>query len=222
MQKPNSQPDRKQPAPYRLLAILGLSLLALTYLAATVRGSQPSALDLDAIRWAQSSLGWLDPILRGLTAAGYSPYSIFSGVVVTLIVLGLRNWRGAVGVVVSFAGAQLLVELLKRYVERPRPPTALYLFDADRVRDTSFPSGHVAIATAMFGFCIYLLWAHVANTALRYLLTGLLLLVIGLMGCSRLYAGHHFLSDVAGGYLLGLGWLMIVIVGYKAARSRLA
>ena len=75
----------------------------------------------------------------------------------------------------------------------------------------SFPSGHSATAAALYGFAVYALWRRAATwgTRLNILFAGIFL--VAAIGFSRLYLGVHFLSDVLGGYLLGLLWLIIGI-----------
>jgi membrane-associated phospholipid phosphatase len=70
----------------------------------------------------------------------------------------------------------------------------------------NYPSGHVTYAVAIFGY--------VAVVARRRGATEIAviaaLLVIG-MGPARVLAGDHLVSDAVGGYLLGAGWLLLVL-----------
>ncbi|MBU6430963.1 bifunctional DedA family/phosphatase PAP2 family protein [Patescibacteria group bacterium] len=107
---------------------------------------------------------------------------------------------------VTIAGGGLFGLIGKLALHRERPETALY------VENTfSFPSGHSTIAAAFFGFIIYILLRR--KQKLKYKINTFFfgLTLILLIGLSRLYLGVHFLSDVWGGYLLGLLWLFIGI-----------
>lgn len=75
----------------------------------------------------------------------------------------------------------------------------------------SFPSGHAAIAAALYGFAVYFLWRRAATWGRRLNILFAGIFLVAAIGFSRLYLGVHFLSDVLGGYLLGLLWLIIGI-----------
>lgn len=75
----------------------------------------------------------------------------------------------------------------------------------------SFPSGHSTIAAALYGFAIYYLWRQATTWGMRLNILFAGMLFVAAIGFSRLYLGVHFLSDVIGGYLLGLLWLLIGI-----------
>lgn len=105
---------------------------------------------------------------------------------------------------VTLAGSELFVFLGKLAFHRPRPNVAIYIENS-----FSFPSGHAAIAVAFYGFMAYILFrnAKLWRNKINILFFGLI--IIFAIGFSRLYLGVHFLSDVWGGYLLGLLWLII-------------
>jgi len=75
----------------------------------------------------------------------------------------------------------------------------------------SFPSGHATIAVAFYGFIAYFLIRQIGTWRSRLNLSFAAIMLIAAIGFSRLYLGVHFLSDVLGGYLLGLLWLIIGI-----------
>lgn len=105
------------------------------------------------------------------------------------------------------SGGGLFNLIGKSVLHRERPETALYSEST-----FSFPSGHSTVAVAFFGFIIYILMR--GGLKLKYKI-GILFfgaVLILLVGLSRLYLGVHFLSDVLGGYLLGLFWLIIGII----------
>lgn len=100
-----------------------------------------------------------------------------------------------------------LSELLKAAMHRPRPEAALALFSTD-----SFPSGHAMNALILIGMTAFILADTVERRALRLLIFAVSAVVVGLIGFSRLYLGHHWLSDVVGGYMIGGLWLALGIM----------
>ena len=114
---------------------------------------------------------------------------------------------------ISVGGTAISVWILKHFLDMPRPETALYL-----EMSPSFPSGHSALAMALYGFLFLTIWKHpngakalpgkekhpLQNKSLVFL--AILILAIGI---SRLYLGVHFLQDVLAGYLVGLFWIFI-------------
>jgi membrane protein DedA with SNARE-associated domain len=76
----------------------------------------------------------------------------------------------------------------------------------------SFPSGHAFAAAVVFGFLIYITWSSLRNQALRFILSFISILLILLIGMSRIYLDEHWFTDVLGGYTSGFAWLVLSIV----------
>lgn len=94
-----------------------------------------------------------------------------------------------------------------------------YIFRRERPRDImmviengfSFPSGHTMLATIFYGFIIYLIYKSDKGRKFKYISIILLSLLILLIGISRIYLGVHYTTDVLGGYLISISYLMIFI-----------
>jgi undecaprenyl-diphosphatase len=74
----------------------------------------------------------------------------------------------------------------------------------------SFPSGHAMISSAFYGYMIYLVVIRL-KTRIKYLLAGLLGLLVLAIGVSRIYLGVHYASDVLVGFAAGFAWLILFI-----------
>lgn len=120
-------------------------------------------------------------------------------ITVTILVL-YRNYAYAAGIVSTVLGAHLTHYLLKIYIERPRPPFAVAAFPENGF---SFPSGHTTAAMAFYGFCVYMLCTSSVPRVWKILGAGAGVLLILLIGFSRIILGVHYPTDVFAGLVLG-------------------
>src|SRR5262249_572750 len=89
-----------------------------------------------------------------------------------------------------------------------------------QLNDTSFPSGHVLYFVTFFGFMLFLVYTLVKPSWWRTLLMIIFVLLIALIGPSRIYEGQHRASDVVAAYVLGSMWLGASIVAYRWGKPR--
>ncbi len=107
----------------------------------------------------------------------------------------------------AFAGAQLTTTLGKTVIGRPRPE-AMY----DVAALAAFPSGHATVVMAVYGFLGYLIARGMTDPLARFHVAFATLVAVALVGLSRVVLNVHFASDVAGGYLVGLFWLLVGVI----------
>ena len=100
-----------------------------------------------------------------------------------------------------------LNQFLKHIVQRPRP-TEYRIIDE---RGYSFPSGHSMASAAFYGFLIYLIYKKVKSKKLKIGLIAFFTFLIPLIGCSRIYLGVHYTSDVLAGFFVSISYLFIYI-----------
>jgi len=108
--------------------------------------------------------------------------------------------------ILTIAGSEIFTALGKIAFHRSRPELAIYT-----EHSFSFPSGHATIAVAFYGFLTYILIRSFGRWKTKVNVFFVGLSVILLIGFSRLYLGVHYVSDVWGGYLVGVLWLIIGI-----------
>lgn len=106
------------------------------------------------------------------------------------------------GFLVSLGGTLFYTYILKILIDRPRPLEAIYLETS-----ASFPSAHAALAVAVYGFLAFAALRHLKSWTVKLNAFFACVVLMVLIGLSRLYLGVHFFSDVWNGFILGLVWL---------------
>lgn len=130
--------------------------------------------------------------------------------VVTLgIAWAWRSWAPLVLVGVAVGTSTLATVFGKQLFGRARPPIDLAVPPLETT--ASFPSGHTLNGTVIAGILCYLMlhWFRRASARAAWIV-GFSLYALS-MGMSRVYLGHHWLTDVLVGWTLGLAWVLVVI-----------
>ncbi len=137
----------------------------------------------------------------------------------SIAVVLLRHHRSAFvgGLAISIFGSLGLAYMLKIAFARGRPLPLLAAIDAPGY---SFPSMHAACSLAMYGFLAYMISQLLRPDHHRKPLIIGIVLLIALIGFSRLYLGVHYPSDVAGGFAVGGFCLWLGILVTRALERR--
>lgn len=90
-------------------------------------------------------------------------------------------------------------------------PVRLDPADRADLRRLGFPSGHVLALVVFFGVIAYLLCTARAACGWRCVGAGAAGVTVLIVAFSRLYLDVQWLSDVAGGFVLGLAYLLLTI-----------
>lgn len=122
--------------------------------------------------------------------------------VLGLVCLIKKHFSIFIGLCVSIFGTAASVFSLKEIVERARPDT---LYQAYLETGFSFPSGHASLSLALYGFIAYLVWKYAPERRNVALVAAMVL--VGLIGFSRMYLGVHYATDVIAGYAIGATFL---------------
>lgn len=145
-------------------------------------------------------------ILKAITELGGVAFTVLAGVLIFMFCKKNR-WF----ITIDLVEVTLVNQVIKHIIRRPRP-NVLRLVEESGY---SFPSGHSMVSMAFYGIIIYLVYKNVSNKYLKWILIILLSLLILSIGFSRIYVGVHYFTDVAGGFLLGLAYLIIYINIYN-------
>src|SRR5215212_4223031 len=187
------------------LAISAFVIWAFTELADIVVEGESRAFDRAVLLWIHTTFpGWLDAPMRIVTALGYYWFVLL---VVVVSLFYQRAWKlSAILLLVSTAGSAVLTTVLKGVFQRARPE----LFDSGyHASFYSFPSGHATVAVGFYGMLTLVLAYRLGGRA-RWVVAVSGILVVLLIGFSRLYLGVHYPTDVVAGYLAALLWLICV------------
>ncbi|GAA1769060.1 hypothetical protein GCM10009712_16350 [Pseudarthrobacter sulfonivorans] len=134
-----------------------------------------------------------------------------------------RSWTPVILIVIAGAGSLLMTIAGKSLIGRTRPP----LVDAVPPYEysASFPSGHSLNSVVIAGIVAYLIILRLKSPHARIITAILAALFALTIGLSRVYLGHHWLTDVLAAWALGAAWLALVITAhrlYLTARTRRA
>ncbi len=147
---------------------------------------------------------WLDRIMCAISWCGISSNLFVLVLFGAFVLLYKTAWSKLLFVILSFSGSVILFWKIKELVARERPVA----YSSEFVQQGySFPSGHAAMSIT-FSLVLFFLLSPIMPK--RYTSALLVFSVIFplLVSFSRIYLSAHYLSDVLGGMLLGLFWVM--------------
>jgi membrane-associated phospholipid phosphatase len=175
------------------------------------------AIDLNVGQWshehATPASTWF---MRFFSAVG-APVTVLTIASIAAIFLFWRRQRyAALLLALAVPGGMLLNFIVKVVVHRHRP-----IFDnpIQTLASYSFPSGHAAGSTLLFGALTAIAIWQVCDWRVRTLVPACAALLIALICFSRIYLGVHYLSDVIAGFLVGAVWLGACLIAIAALRG---
>ena len=151
---------------------------------------------------------FVTPIAKFITNFGGA---IFLSIATVMLFLLIKNKKIGLSIISNIVIITILNQLLKRILQRPRPTE----FRIVEETGYSFPSGHSMVSMAFYGYLIYLIYRYIKNKYVKWTLITILNILICLIGISRIYLGVHYTSDVLGGFLLSISYLVIYISSIK-------
>jgi membrane-associated phospholipid phosphatase len=203
------------------VGIVGLiTCLLIIYLVAEI---SDEVLEQEAFAFDRTILLWihsfanptLDRIMHLFTSLNNPDLvSIVAGVALILL-LWKRCYSEAKIFAIDCAGGVILSYGLKSVFGKIRPN--LWQSAIEEV-SYSYPSGHALGSTVLYGFLAYLFATRFPQfSGLIYLLA---VVLIGVIGLSRLYLGVHWPTDILGGYGIGFLWLTFCITMLKLQKMK--
>jgi membrane-associated phospholipid phosphatase len=149
----------------------------------------------------------------GSTLGGAPLLPVLVGAI-ALVCACLRKWR-----IAAFSAFALVVESATYRVTSlavPRERPAVERLE-DLPANASFPSGHTAAAVAVYAGLVLLITSRFPNRGLRVLAWAIAVLVPAFVALSRMYRGMHHPLDLAGGLVIGIGALLVLLFACRSA-----
>ena len=155
----------------------------------------------------------LDSLMRFISSFGDGISAIITFVVFAFA-LFIRGFKKELTIIFLIWTGPILSWGLKAMIARPRPEE--FLIDGYPLpNDFSFPSGHVVFYVVFFGLvALYAKYLPNLTDIGRKILMAMSIVLISLVGASRIYLGVHWPMDVIAGYLLGFATLGVIILIY--------
>ena len=170
----------------------------------------------------QPTLNWmisirtpeLNAVVAAFSASGGTMWMVpITSVVLIVMWLRWRRWTPIVLMVIAVAGSLTMTVVGKDLSGRARPPLELSIPPPET--SASFPSGHSLNSLVIAGMVVYVLLAYLDSTLARVSAVTIGALYAFAMGMSRVYLGHHWLTDVLAAWCLGIAWLTVVITCHR-------
>jgi membrane-associated phospholipid phosphatase len=125
-----------------------------------------------------------------------------------------KRRRVAIFIVVTGLMGGAVDTAVKIWVDRPRPHVEDPVATAPA---NAYPSGHTMMSTIGYGILLLVFLPLIPRKWRIPAVTGALLLVWGI-GFARLMLGVHYITDVVGGFLLGIAWLIASSTAFRMWR----
>ena len=200
------------------LAILLVALPFGTLLGQVITDGPATAWDSDFAEWLHEVVAGREWLINVLDVISFLGKPIWLFVVIGLPCLWLahhRHWHLVMFLVVTSISGGIIDTIVKVVVARPRP---LLDHPVSSARGHSFPSGHSMSAMVCYG-ALLLTFAVVLSPAGRRRAIVATLVLVGAIGVSRLALGVHYVTDVLGGFVLGIAWLCASVAAWEIWRE---
>lgn len=124
-----------------------------------------------------------------------------------LLLLIKRDKKISLMIAINLAMVFITSQIFKFIFRRSRP-AEIFLVNATGY---SYPSGHMMVSSAFYFYILYLINKKVKNKIIKVIIFIFTVLLVFLIGFSRIYLGVHYTTDIIGGLILAILYLMIYI-----------
>ena len=186
--------------------MLFIALIGFLYLAEDVFHKEIMTGDIIGYKIISTFLisDFATPIAKFITNFGGAIFLITLTVILFILI---KNKKIGLSILTNLVVIAGLNQVIKRILQRPRPTEYKIIEETGY----SFPSGHSMVSMAFYGYLIYLIYKYVKNKYIKWISIIALSILICFIGISRIYLGVHYTSDVLGGFLLSISYLIIYV-----------
>lgn len=167
---------------------------------------------------------WLEHAALEVTVLGGQTVFVLITAAVAVYLMLRRFWMRAALTVGAIVVGAVMVKLMKAWFDRPRPDIVPHLTVEESL---SFPSGHATMSAVVYLTLGLLLAQATPRAGLKAYFMAVAMLLVLMVGASRVYLGVHYPTDVLAGWCVGtawaaLAWLVGVLVHRFSAREKAA
>jgi undecaprenyl-diphosphatase len=141
--------------------------------------------------------------MKLITLLGDIQFILTLFIITLIILIRYKKYKEALILNCAVIGHYILIWFIKHIIQKPRPENILI-----SASSYSFPSGHATTSIVFYGFFIYIINKYVLSKKIKTVLFLINVILILLIGFSRIYLNAHWFIDVIGGYALGFFWLL--------------
>jgi membrane-associated phospholipid phosphatase len=182
-------------------------------LLALLQSAPVSAADAHAAAWVHGHAdGWTLRMLTVISTLHGTTGILCWSLVWAAVLARVRQRELWPCLLVAVPGGLLLNIAVKLAVQRARPELD---YTAQALASFSFPSGHTLGATVLYGFVVVFLWTRSKGVVRGALLAAAIVMVL-LVGASRIALGVHYFSDCIAAVIEGCLWLAICMAGFRS------
>ena len=206
------------------LLILVTALLVFTYVAKEVVSGESKGFDEMTLNYLrhdgkimEDEQTWLTGMMIDITALGGTTIIFMITAAVVFYLLIQKQYEFMWLILIATIGGAILSFGLKELFVRERPPLIYHLLT---VKSLSFPSGHAMMSSVVYLTQGALLAKVQSNKNLRVYILLVAIILVFLIGISRIYFGVHYPTDVLAGWSVGLAWASLCWLAVKYLQKR--
>lgn len=138
--------------------------------------------------------------MKAVTTLGSVKFIIFITLALSIYFYRKKDYEKLIFLLLATVGTSAINQVLKHIFTRTRPEMYFLIEETGY----SFPSGHAMISMAFYTSMFYLLRNKFFDN--KGIFLALNILIVFLVGFSRIYLGVHWPTDILTGYLVAYAW----------------